>query len=69
MLTKVVTGLISSGLLLTAQAAFADNGNHYGHNKWRHWSAAFRLRVCASHRRRPHRPSRAHQRAPSGMLD
>ena len=36
MLTKVVTGLISSGLLLTAQAALADNGNHYGHNKWRH---------------------------------
>lgn len=30
MLTKVVTGLVSSGLLLTAQAAFADHGNHYG---------------------------------------
>src|ERR1041384_3499145 len=29
MLTKVVTGLVSSGLLLTAQAAFADHGNHY----------------------------------------
>ena len=36
MLTKVVTGLISSGLLLTAQAAFADNGNHYGRDKWRY---------------------------------
>lgn len=36
MLTKVVTGLLASGLLLTGQAAFADNGNHYGHAKrWR----------------------------------
>jgi uncharacterized protein YcfJ len=35
MLTRVVTGLISSGLLLTAQAAFADHGNHYGQSKWR----------------------------------
>ncbi len=35
MLTKVVTGLVSSGLLLTAQAAFADHGNHYGQYKWR----------------------------------
>jgi uncharacterized protein YcfJ len=37
MLTKVVTGLVTSGLLLTGQAAFADNGNHYGHGhgKWR----------------------------------
>lgn len=33
--TKVVTGLISSGLLLTGQAAFADHGNHYGRDKWR----------------------------------
>ena len=30
MLTRVVTGLVSSGLLLTAQAAYADHGNHYG---------------------------------------
>jgi uncharacterized protein YcfJ len=30
MLSKVVTGLVSSGLLLTAQAAYADHGNHYG---------------------------------------
>lgn len=30
MLTKVVTGLVSSGLLLSAQAAFADHGNPYG---------------------------------------
>jgi len=31
MLTKVVTGLLTSGLLLTGQAAFAtDHGNHYG---------------------------------------
>jgi uncharacterized protein YcfJ len=35
MLTKVVTGLVSAGLLLTAQAAYADHGNHYGQNKWR----------------------------------
>ena len=30
MLTRVVTGLVSSGLLLTAQAAYADHGNHSG---------------------------------------
>jgi uncharacterized protein YcfJ len=30
MLTKVVTGLVSAGLLLSTQAAFADHGNHYG---------------------------------------
>jgi len=40
MLTKVVTGLVSTGLLLSAQAAFADHGNHYGQagygpNGWR----------------------------------
>jgi uncharacterized protein YcfJ len=37
MLTKVVTGLTVSGLLLAGQAAFAgDHGNHYGHGKkWR----------------------------------
>jgi uncharacterized protein YcfJ len=35
MLTKVVTGLVSAGLLLTTQAAFADHGNHYGQSKWR----------------------------------
>ena len=35
MLTKVVTGLITSGLLLTGQAAFADNGNSYGPGYWR----------------------------------
>lgn len=40
MLTKVVTGLVSSGLLLTAQAAFADHGNHYGQYKWRNAPAA-----------------------------
>src|ERR1044071_2755362 len=34
MLTRVVTGLVSSGLLLTAQAAFADHGNHYGRDRW-----------------------------------
>src|SRR5689334_21014172 len=34
MLTRVVTGLVSSGLLLTAQAAYADHGNHYGQNRW-----------------------------------
>jgi uncharacterized protein YcfJ len=33
MLTRVVTGLISSGLLLAGQAAFADHGNHYGHDR------------------------------------
>ncbi len=41
MSTKVVTGLISAGLLLSAQAAFADHGNQYGYGpnngygKWR----------------------------------
>jgi uncharacterized protein YcfJ len=35
MLTKVVTGLISSGVLLTGQVAFADHGNHYGRDSWR----------------------------------
>ncbi len=35
MLTKVVTGLVSAGLLLTAQAAFADHGDHYGQYKYR----------------------------------
>ena len=35
MLTKVVTGLVSSGLLLTAQAAYADHGNHYSQTQWR----------------------------------
>lgn len=35
MLTKVVTGFVASGLLLTGQAAFADHGNHYGQYKWR----------------------------------
>jgi uncharacterized protein YcfJ len=35
MLTKVVTGLMASGLLLASQAAFADHGNHYGQKKWR----------------------------------
>jgi uncharacterized protein YcfJ len=35
MLTKVVTGLVSSGLLLAAQAAHADHGNSYGRNVWR----------------------------------
>jgi uncharacterized protein YcfJ len=35
MLTKVVTGLLTSGLLLTGQAAFAtDHGNHYGRDRW-----------------------------------
>jgi uncharacterized protein YcfJ len=33
MLTKVVTGLMVSGLLLGGQAALADNGHHYGHHK------------------------------------
>ncbi len=37
MLTRVVTGLVSSGLLLTGQAAFADHGNHYG---WRNQPAS-----------------------------
>jgi uncharacterized protein YcfJ len=36
MLTKVVTGLMASGLLLAGQAALAgDHGHHYGHTKWR----------------------------------
>jgi uncharacterized protein YcfJ len=35
MLTKVVTGLLTSGLLLTGQAAFADNGHHYGRDRWK----------------------------------
>src|SRR5262245_63580535 len=35
MLTKVVTRLVSAGLLLSAQAAFADHGNHYGQYKYR----------------------------------
>jgi uncharacterized protein YcfJ len=37
MLTKVVTGLMASGLLLGGQAAVAgDHGHHYGHyKKWR----------------------------------
>jgi uncharacterized protein YcfJ len=36
MLTKVVTGLMTSGLLLAGQAALAgDHGHHYGHTKWR----------------------------------
>jgi uncharacterized protein YcfJ len=35
MLTKVVTGLMASGLLLAGQPAFADHGNHYGQHKWR----------------------------------
>jgi uncharacterized protein YcfJ len=37
MLTKVVTGLLASGLLLAGQAALAgDHGHHYGHGKkWR----------------------------------
>jgi uncharacterized protein YcfJ len=30
MLTRVVTGLVSSGLLLSGQAAFADHASHYG---------------------------------------
>jgi uncharacterized protein YcfJ len=35
MLTKVVTGLITSGLLLTGQAAFAtDHGNPYGNGRY-----------------------------------
>lgn len=34
MLTKVVTGLMASGLLLAGQTALAgDHGNHYGHGK------------------------------------
>ena len=39
MSTRVVTGLISAGLLLTGQAAFADHGNPYGpgpgNGQWR----------------------------------
>ena len=35
MLTQVVTGLVSAGLLLSAHSAFADHGNHYGYGQYR----------------------------------
>ncbi len=41
MLSKVVTGLVSAGLLLTAQAAFADNGKWRGHRYDRPYSPEY----------------------------